>query len=98
MGGLDGMRVVASNNNSNDAATCAEMTTAAVAPRRRVGHRSKKTSSPPLSNGERKRRAVGVAFDTVAGPPNRLGRLKKDLTVNEIQVNPLFPAAGASKQ
>ena len=98
--------VTASNNNSNDAgvnddaATSAEMTTmatAAVAPRRRVGHRSKKkdmcvdgASSPPLSNGERKRRAVGVAFDTVAGPPDRLGRLKNDLTVNEIQVNPLL--------
>ena len=52
MGGVDGMRAVASNNNSNDAgvdndaATCAEMTTATVAPRRRVGHRSKKKDMP----------------------------------------------------
>ena len=91
-GWIGGMRAVASNNNSNDAgvdddvATCAEMTTAAVAPRRRVGHRSKKkdmrvdgASSPP-----------SVTFETVAGPPNRLGRLKNDLTVNEIQLNPLL--------
>lgn len=104
--GLNGTRVSNSNDLGveDDAATCAEMTTAAVAPMRRVRHRSKKKdmrvdgASSPLFNGERKRRAVGVAFETTTGPPNRLGRLKNDLTVNEIQVNPMFPAADVQNQ
>ena len=85
---LGGVGIGAAVGENDDAATCAEMTTAAVAPRRKA-HRRKKNESP-LFNGERKRRAIGFAFES---------QMDELLEVEEIELDPMFdrkPAAVAA--